>query len=137
MTNIVTLDRSDLRTIARLGLLIGVVAALVLATQADTFARERDEQPEDRPGQEEPRDPSVQDDPADNGNSLEDNPADNGNSLEEDPADNDNSLQEVELDPIVFDVPERGELGLAPSLRAETEIKEEIAFAYKTIKFND
>lgn len=123
MTNTAMIDTRTARSLVRLATVVGLVAALLLASQADTFARERDEQQEDRPRQEEPRDPS-----------LEDDPADNGNSLEEDPADNGNSMTELELDPIVVNVLASKVLTSSQDRQSADLVKEEVAFAYKTIK---
>lgn len=124
MTNTATIVTRNISTLARLGMLIGLVAAMLLASQADTFARERDEQPEEPPRKEEPR-----------GTSIEEDPADNGNSLEEDPADNGNSLSELELDPIVVRSIDDGR-NLTSTHQGTAEIEEEIQFVYKSIKFN-
>jgi hypothetical protein len=118
MTNNATSGTRYIGSLARLGILIGLVAALLLASQAGTLARERDEMPEDprrqempaeRPDEDRPEDPrrdngaGLSEDPADNGAGLSEDPADNGAGLSEDPADNGAGLSEVELEPIYMD----------------------------------
>ena len=98
---------SPVLMILRAGFTAAIVAALLVAGQAGTLARERDEMPEDPRRQEMPAerpDEDRREDPRrDNGTNLNDDPADNGTGLKDDPADNGNKLTEVELEPIYMD----------------------------------
>lgn len=80
---IATTLRKDTRlTKLRLGLALVLAVTLLLATQAVAFAQERDECPEEPPRREAPCGNSMEEDPADNGNSIQKGD-DNGNSIEE------------------------------------------------------